>query len=69
MNFSLKLAINGFERAAKEFKKATAELNVEVQEEINRRNTVESLQELVESLPVSYIGCRRIYEKIERLIT
>lgn len=67
MTFSMKLSIEAFNRSFLMFKNTSDELDIEVQSEVIKMNTVEELQELVDSLPKSYIGCRRIYEKIERL--
>lgn len=63
----MKKEIAEFNRAATEFKKATAALHPKVEAALNRCNTVEELQELVDRLPTSYIGTRRIYEKMDRI--
>jgi hypothetical protein len=63
----MKQAIQRFNWALQEFKEATAALHPYVEEELAKRNTVDELQELIDILPKTYIGIRRIYEKIENL--
>lgn len=64
---SAKTAIKNFHSSALAFKAATKNLSGEIEKIVNNLDTVEELQDLIDCLPPSYIGCRRIYEKIERL--
>jgi len=63
----MKEQIQRFIEAQKVFREATHQLNTAVSIEIVKRNTEEELMDLISDLPPSYIGTRRIYEKIERL--
>lgn len=63
----MQLEINAFEDAYYLLKAKTKELDDKVTVEIDKRKTVDELQELVDLLPRGYPGVRRVFEKIYRL--
>ncbi len=65
----LKTAIEIFTQADDARKVAIEDLDKLVSEEMQRRQTVAELHELIDMLPVSYPGIRRVYEAIERALT
>lgn len=66
-NKKLEKRIKQFNKSLIAFNKVETALNEVVSEEMNWRNTVEELYDLVDMLNPHYKGCRRIYEKVERL--
>jgi hypothetical protein len=66
---SLKIKINKYRLAHKEFINAETALDCYVGPEISKRNTVDDLMELLDILPLEYRGRRRIYQKIHEIST
>ena len=58
------LVIKRFKYAQRALDRAEKQLNKWVNKEMGEANTIDSLYRLIDRLPKSYFGARRIYEKI-----